>query len=155
MSRITVASLDARTATLEATLAQIVTTQASQTDVLTGLTKALTTLTAQFATPAPVASLAAHKANRKAGKTAPVKVTPKKATLTPAQEAEKAAKQEAATQAYKARKAALSPLNKALFAQGLTGDAWAGRYTNTEAMTAALATLTAAQRKAALEVLAA
>lgn len=77
----------------------------------------------------------------------------REAGMTPAQIAAKDQSAAQAREAYKARKAALSPLNKALFAQGLTGDAWTSRFSNKPAMEAAWLTLTPAQRLTAAEAL--
>lgn len=161
-ARITNAALVARMDATDATLAGL-------TTALTALTGVVTTLAqGQHFTPAPVV-----EATRKGRKNTLTSVPTGKraltgaalakheakvardASTTPAQAAAKATAKALATEAYKARKDALSPLNKALFATGLcTGDAWAGRFTNTDAVTAALATLTAAQRKAAVDALA-
>jgi hypothetical protein len=151
--------------TLAAQVAEIAATQAQQTEALTALTGVLARLVeGQHATPAPVADLAVERKARKGTKAVtgkrPLAGAAKakheaRQALTPAQQAAKDQAAAEAREAYKARKAALSPLNKALFAQGLTGDAWAGRFSNEAALKAALATLTKAQRTAALEALAA
>ena len=77
----------------------------------------------------------------------------REASMTPAQIAAKDQAEAVKREAYKARKIALSPLNKALFAQGLTGADWDTRFANAPAMEAAWATLTPAQRRAAADAL--
>jgi len=156
MARITVTTLAAQVEALAHT-------QAQQTEALTALTGVLARLVeGQHSTPAPVADLAVERKARK-GKTttgkrplagAALAKHEARQALTPAQQAAKDQAAAQAREAYKARKEALSPLNKALFAQGLTGDAWTGRFGNAAAVKAALATLTPAQRKAAVAALA-
>lgn len=156
MARITVTTLAAQVEALAAT-------QAQQTEALTALTGVLARLVeGQHSTPAPVADLAQKRADKATG-TRPLTGAAKakheakvarEASLTPAQKAAKEQDAAAKREAYKARKTALSPLNKALFAQGLTGDAWTSRFENTQAVKAALATLSKAERKAAQDALA-
>jgi hypothetical protein len=134
-ARITTASLAARQEAFEARTGE----------ALLQLTELLTQAVAQFATPAPVAEItsapsvrkAANKSASKARKIAH-KNAPKAGTNT--------AK---STSEWVAEKGALSPVNKALAAAKLDG-AWADRWLNESAVKAALASLTVAQRKAAL-----
>lgn len=160
-ARITNAALVARMDATDATLAGL-------TTALTALTGIVTTLAqGQHSTPSVVAQItSAPSARRTASPRTGRPLTgaalakheakvARDAALTPAQVAAADQDKTAKREAYLARKDALSPLNKALFATGLvTGDAWAGRFANTDAVTAALATLTSAQRKAAVAALA-
>lgn len=168
MARITTNALDARLSTLEGALAGVVRTQEAQTEALTALTGVLARLAeGQHATPAPVADLTAERKARKGTKASTGKrpltgaalakheaKVAREAGMTPAQRAKADQDAAAKREAYKARKEALSPLNKALFAQGLTGDAWTSRFENEAALRVALKALTPAQRKAALDALA-
>lgn len=155
MARITVQALSAQVEALAAT-------QAQQTEAITALTSVLTRLVeGQHATPAPVADLAQKRASKGtkplagAAKAKHEAKVARDAALTPAQVAERDQRKAAEREAYKARKAALSPLNSALYhACGLRDEAWTNRFSNKAALKQALATLTPAQRKAALEALA-
>lgn len=180
-ARITTAQILAR---MDARDAEVNTVLNGLTGSLTSIGNALAALAnGQHSTPAAVAEITsapsarkatARKTGRKNGRKAAQPVVlaasgrtltgaalvkhmakvSREASLTPAQIAAQAVAKENAKEAYKARKAALSPLNKALFAQGLTGEAWTTRFTNGPAMEAALLTLTSAQARTALSVLA-
>lgn len=165
---------DARITALESAITGVVTTQAHTNTALEALAQAITTLAqGQHSTPTLVAQItSAPSARKTTGKKALTGAAKAKheakvardAQTTPAQAAAKDAKKAAATEAYKARKAALGPLNKALHAAILaTGvksgtdtytSAWADRLSNPALMAAAGSVLTQAERKAAQKALA-
>lgn len=156
-ARITVADLAAR---LDAMSARQDAGEAALAEALNGVTAML----AQFSTPAPVAeavSAPAPKAVRtprkaKAGTASRKTTTTPVVSITSAPSAKATAKTEAerkaSADAWRTEKAAVSPVNKALVQiLGVTSGAdWDARWTNIDAVNAALAAVTPAEAQAAL-----
>ena len=120
-ARITTAALAAQVDTLTAQVAALV-------GALQGASFSTPTVVAEVAQAKPAKATKAHKA--------PEQVVAEKA---------------ASAKAWNERKTALSPLNKALARTGqFSGEAWATRWANVDAVTQALATLTTAEQALAL-----